>query len=242
MRMAGLPAEMITFPHSPESIPPIRIKKDLEGTSMHRSFNPVLIVAAWIGLSAIAGFGSSSTGLTAERMRRIVDFQDALNRSFGCEYVVSVGQITRYATSNSAGIILVDKDFISTVDSGSLFFAIAHEYAHAFLGHDLQLYEASAELAGYGYSPSRLADLRRRFEKEADGIAARKTKQYGLTLDHFVEFLLTQADPERGLSPDQRIYSRPKERAEYIVAVYRSASSPVLEPMSWTVPSYRSEP
>ena len=109
------------------------------------------------------------------------------------------------------------------------------------MGHDLQLYEASAELAEYGYSPSRLAELRRRFEKEADGIAARKTRQYGLTLDHFVEFLLAQADPEKGLSTDQRIYSRPKERAEYIVAVYRSASRLVLEPAFWRPPSFRSE-
>lgn len=209
---------------------------------MLRKLIPVLTAAAWLSLLPIVVHGTNSTGLTPERMRRLVDFQDALNRSFGCDYVVAVGQTTRYATGSSAGIILVDKDFVSTVDSGSLFFAIAHEYAHAYLAHDIQLFEASAELNRSGYNLSRLTDLRRRFEKEADGIAARKTRQYGLTLDHFVQFLLTHDDPEKGLSPAERIYSRPKDRAEYIVAVYRSARSLLLDPLSANESPYPSWP
>jgi hypothetical protein len=105
---------------------------------------------------------------------------------------------------------------------------MAHEYAHAFLHHDLQLREASVEVDADGSGLLRLSELRRRFEREADGIAARKAKQCGIPVDHFVRFLLAQSDPEKGFSPEDRVYSKPKERAEYIVAVYRSATIPTM--------------
>jgi hypothetical protein len=213
-----------------------KIGEDPEGFTMRKTFILVLTAIAWLVLSPTGSWGTSALALTRERMKLVLDFQDELNRSFGCEYVVAVSQTQKYATGSSAGIILVDRDFLSTADSGSLFFAIAHEYAHAYLGHDLQLYQASFELTQYGSSPSKLTDLRRRFEKEADGIAARKAKECGVSLDLFVHFLLTQSDPEKGLSPLERIYSRPKDRVEYIVAVYRSAPSSDFSPRSARVP------
>jgi len=218
------------------------MREDLVGFTVRRLLILGLTAIAGLVLTPNTSWGISATGLSRERMKLVLSFQDELNRSFGCEYVVAMSQTEKYATGSSAGIILVDRDFLLTADSGSLFFAIAHEYAHAYLGHDLQLYQASAQSAELGSSPSKLADLMRRFEKEADGIAARKAKECGVSLDLFVRFLLTQSDPEKGLSPLDRIYSRPKDRVDYIVAVYRSASSIGSGPRSANILSPQVEP
>ncbi len=166
---------------------------------------------------------ASSRGLPQDRIDLVLEFQDQLNRSFRCDYSVIVGRTSRYASSSSAGIVLLDREFLELADSGSLFFAIVHEYAHAFLGHDLRLLNATGD-PGEGWGePWRMLELRRRFEKEADGIAARKARQFGYDLELFARFLLDQSDPEKGYPLESRIYSKPKDRVEYILAVYRSA-------------------
>jgi hypothetical protein len=206
---------------------------------MHRAVNLAFLLVTWLGFFSGMHLDASSPWVSQERRRLVHEIQQALNHSFGCDYAVVVGSTSRYASSNSAGIILVDRDFLQSADRGSLFFAMAHEYAHAFLGHDLQLHEASAEIDTNGSSPSRLSELRRRFEREADGIAARKAKECGIVLDDFVHFLVTQSDPEKGSSPEDRVYSKPKERAEYIVAVYRSATIPAMIQPLLTPPQFQ---
>jgi len=78
-------------------------------------------------------------------------------------------------------------------------FALAHEYAHAYLQHDLRLFdpvhEGKNDKSG-GHSQT-YVETRRRFEKEADGIAARKAKQLGFDINNILEFILTMPTRRR---------------------------------------------
>ena len=164
----------------------------------------------------------SSSGLSTERIQWVREIQDKLNASFQCEYSVSVGKTRKFATSTSAGLILIDREFLKGADKDRLFFALAHEYAHAYLEHDLRLYDHHSGEKLDGESRN-LVEIRRRFEKEADGIAARKAKQLGFDINNILEFILTMPDIERGIPAEFRIYLRPRDRAEYVLAVYHSS-------------------
>ena len=160
---------------------------------------------------------ASRVDVTAERVQLVKEIQHKLNHSFQCDFSVFIGQTRKYATANSSGIILIDKSFLQSADRGSIFFAIAHEYAHAYLQHDMRMY-------GHAQQGSRrMSDLRRAFEKEADGIAARKAKQMGFDIESIMTFILSSPDSEKGIPPEHRVYSRPRERADYILAVYQSS-------------------
>jgi hypothetical protein len=165
----------------------------------------------------------SRAAITPERIKLVKEIQEKLNLSFGCTFSVSIGQTRKYATANSSGIIIVDTTFLQTADRGSIFFAIAHEYAHAYLQHDIQMYEPSPALVNSGPSFMNLIEVRRRFEKEADGIAARKAKQMGFDVESIINFILDTPDPERGMPAESRVYSKPRERVNYILAVYQSS-------------------
>jgi hypothetical protein len=165
----------------------------------------------------------SRSGVTPERIKLVKEIQEKLNLSFGCAFSVSIGQTRKYATANSSGIIIVDTTFLQTANKGSIFFAIAHEYAHAYLQHDIQMYEQSPTLENSVPSPMNLIEVRRRFEKEADGIAARKAKQMGFDINSIINFILDCSDPERGIPAESRVYSKPRERVNYILAVYQSS-------------------
>ena len=181
-----------------------------------------------LGLLGILIFGAvvrseaSIQTLPAERIKLIKEIQARLNVSFQCEFSISIGETRKYAMANSSGIIIVDRAFLETADRGRIFFAIAHEYAHAYLEHDVRLYEHLSRPTSQSV-PRNLAEIRRRFEKEADGIAARKAKEMGFPIESILEFILTQPDAEKGFHPDLRAYCKPKERANYILAVYQSS-------------------
>jgi len=179
-----------------------------------------LIAALWIG--AVPVSQASIQTVPAERIRFIKEIQERLNVSFQCEFSISIGQTRKYAMANSSGIIIVDRAFLETADRGRIFFAIAHEYAHAYLQHDVLLYEHLSKPISHSV-PKNLAETRRRLEKEADGIAARKAKEMGFPIESILEFILTQPDAEKGFHPDLRAYCKPKERANYILAVYQSS-------------------
>ena len=180
----------------------------------------LLIVSLVLTLGA--DYLVSSSGLSTERIQWVREIQDKLNASFQCEYSVSVGKTRKLATSTSGGLILIDREFLKVADKDRLFFALAHEYAHAYLEHDLRLYDHHSEEKYDGESRT-LVENRRRFEKEADGIAARKAKQLGFDINNILEFILTMPDIERGIPDEFRIYHRPRDRAEYVLAVYHSS-------------------
>jgi len=167
----------------------------------------------------------SSTGLSVERIFWLKEIQNKLNASFQCEFSISVGNTRKLATSTSGGLILIDREFLKMGDKDRLFFALAHEYAHAYLQHDLLLFDPISE--GKEDKSSGRArtyvETRRRFEKEADGIAARKAKQLGFDINNILEFILTMPDSEKGIPADSRVYSSPRDRAEYVLAVYQSS-------------------
>ncbi len=165
---------------------------------------------------------ASANNLSPERLHFIREIQAKLNHSFRCEYSISIGDTRRYATANSSGIIIVNKSFLETSDRGRIFFAIAHEYAHAYLEHDVRLFEFLSDPQVKSGKKS-LVEMRRRFEKEADGIAARKAKEMGFPIESILEFILTAPDPEKGFHPDLRAYCKPRDRANYILAVYESS-------------------
>lgn len=174
-------------------------------------------------LARVTFLEASKTGIAPERIELLKEIQNRLNVSFQCEFSVSIGQTRKYATANSSGIIMVDSSFLQTADRSSIFFAIAHEYAHAYLQHDVRMLE---QLLGTNPSrpgSTRLVEVRRQFEKEADGIAARKAKQMGFAIETLVDFILASPDPEKGIPPENRVYSKPRERADYILAVYQSS-------------------
>lgn len=176
-----------------------------------------------LGLLATAVVSEPSIRtLPAERIGLIKEIQQRLNLSFQCEFSISIGETRKFAMANSSGIIIVDRAFLETADRGRIFFAIAHEYAHAYLEHDVRLYEHLLKPADRS-APKNLAEIRRRFEKEADGIAARKAKEMGFPIESIIEFILTQPDAEKGFHPDLRAYCKPRERADYILAVYQSS-------------------
>ena len=176
----------------------------------------------FIPLGAVLPSQASVQTLPAERIKLIKEIQARLNVSFQCEFSISIGETRKYAMANSSGIIIVDRAFLETADRGRIFFAIAHEYAHAYLQHDVRLFEHLTNPADQS-GPKNLAEIRRRFEKEADGIAARKAKEMGFPIESILEFILSQPDAERGFHPDLRAYCKPKERANYILAVYQSS-------------------
>lgn len=181
----------------------------------------VFWLVAYLVLGIAFEAKASVQTVSAERIQLIKEIERRLNLSFQCEFSISIGDTRKYAMANSGGIIIVDRSFLQTADRGKIFFAIAHEYAHAYLEHDIRLFGV-AKPEGSG-GPKNLAEVRRRFEKEADGIAARKAKEMGFSIDGILDFILTQPDSEKGLHPDHRVYSKPRERADYILAVYQSS-------------------
>jgi len=179
----------------------------------------------WLGALLVMSFAPAVTAsvrtVSHERLQLIKEIQERLNLSFQCEFSISIGSTRKYAMANSGGIIIVDRSFLEAADRGRIFFAIAHEYAHAYLEHDIRLFDP--DKLEEGSAPTNLAEVRRRFEKEADGIAARKAKEMGFSIESILDFILTQPDPERGLPAEYRVYSKPRERVDYILAVYHSS-------------------
>ncbi|MEW5977769.1 MAG: hypothetical protein AB1898_18400 [Acidobacteriota bacterium] len=172
-------------------------------------------------LLLVGSLQASKNSVFHERVQLVKEIETRLNTSFQCEFSVSIGKTRKYATTNSSGIIIIDRSFLQTADRDRIFFALAHEYAHAYLEHDVLLFQhlkKSRTQDGY-----RLAEVRRRLEKEADGIAARKAKQMGFSVDSVIQFILANPDPEKGLALSHRAYSKPRDRADYILAVYRSS-------------------
>lgn len=174
----------------------------------------------------LSGWGLlGSSGLSTERIDWVKEIQNQLNASFQCEYSISVGKTRKVATSTSGGLILIDREFLKIADKDRVFFVLAHEYAHAYLQHDLRLFDPfpdGKEDKSNGRSRT-LMETRRRFEKEADGIAARKAKQLGFDISNILDFILTMPDSEKGIPADSRVYSSPRDRAEYVLAVYQSS-------------------
>jgi len=167
----------------------------------------------------------SSAGLSSERIDWLKKIQYQLNASFQCEYSISVGKTRKFATSTSGGLILIDREFLKIADKDRLFFALAHEYAHAYLQHDLRIFDPilqgkEGKLNGHSQT---LVETRRRCEKEADGIAARKAKQLGFDINNILDFILTMSDSEKGIPAELRVYSSPRDRADYVLAVYQSS-------------------
>lgn len=160
---------------------------------------------------------------TPEQIRLVKEIRDRLNLSFQCEFSVFIGRTRKFATANSSGVIIVDRAFLQTSDRDRVFFAIAHEYAHAYLQHDLRIFDSGPNAFGIDPDPRRLVDMRRQCEKEADGIAARKAKQMGFNIESTIDFILGSPDPEKGIPTENRVYSKPRERADYILAVYQSS-------------------
>jgi hypothetical protein len=183
----------------------------------------VLVIISLVFFLKTLVLESSKGGTTLEQMELIREIQDKLNLSFQCAFSVSIGETKKFATGNSSGIIIVDRGFLQTGDRDRVFFAVAHEYAHAYLQHDLQIYDQTPRPGLSDQSSTKLVEIRRQFEKEADGIAARKAKQMGFRIESILGFILSSPDPERGIPPENRVYSRPRERAEYILAVYQSS-------------------
>jgi hypothetical protein len=177
---------------------------------------------AVLSLGAVLNADASIQTVPAERIKLIKEIQARLNVSFQCEFSISIGETRKYAMANSSGIIIVDRAFLESADRGRIFFAIAHEYAHAYLQHDVRLYEHLSKPLDQS-PPKKLPEIRRRFEKEADGIAARKAKEMGFPIESILEFILTQPDAEKGFHPDLRAYCKPRDRANYIQAVYQSS-------------------
>ena len=182
-----------------------------------------LVVTVMLLLASVKFLEASKVGIAPERIQLIKEIQSRLNVSFQCEFSVSIGQTRKYAMANSSGIIIVDSSFLQTADRSSIFFAIAHEYAHAYLQHDVRMLEQLLATNHAQSGSSKLLEVRRQFEKEADGIAARKAKQMGFAIEALVDFILAGPDPEKGIPPENRVYSKPRERADYILAVYQSS-------------------
>lgn len=198
---------------------PIGTRGLIRGVPMKKLIRSPWLVAALVLMSP--SLNASIKTVSQERIQLIKEIQQRLNLSFRCEFSISIGDIRKYAMANSGGIIIVDRLFLEKADRGKIFFAIAHEYAHAYLEHDLRLFE----VFGPEGSPvsKNMAEIRRRFEKEADGIAARKAKEMGFSIESILDFILTEPDPEKRLPPEHRAYSKPRERAEYILTVYQSS-------------------
>jgi hypothetical protein len=126
---------------------------------------------------------------TPEQIRLVKEIRDRLNLSFQCEFSVFIGRTRKFAMANSSGVIIVDRAFLQSSDRDRVFFAIAHEYVHAYLQHDLRIFDSGTAEAGIELDPGKLVDMRRQFEKEADGIAARKAKQMGFSIESTIEFI-----------------------------------------------------
>ena len=85
------------------------------------------------------------------------------------------------------------------------------------------MFPSNPDASKAGLKPNHLLRLWRRYEKEADGIAARKAKQMGIDIRSVISFILKAPDPEKGVPSNMRVYSKPKDRAGYILAVYQSS-------------------
>jgi hypothetical protein len=181
--------------------------------------NLFILLLFWNGLTV----QGSKDRTTPEQIRLVKEIRDRLNLSFRCEFSVFIGRTRKFATANSSGVIIVDRVFLQASDRDQVFFAIAHEYAHAYLQHDLRIFDSRPNAFRIDPDPKRLAEMRRQFEKEADGIAARKAKQMGFNIESTLEFILGGSDPEKGIPTENRVYSKPRERADYILAVYQSS-------------------
>ncbi|MSO23271.1 MAG: hypothetical protein EXQ58_08480 [Acidobacteria bacterium] len=94
---------------------------------------------AVLSLGAVPAFAASIQTVPVETLKLIKEIQGRLNVSFHCEFSISIGQTRKYAIANSSGIIIVDRAFLETADRGRICFAIAHEYAPAYLQHDVGL-------------------------------------------------------------------------------------------------------
>ena len=183
-----------------------------------RGLSLLLLLICSVSTQWVSG---SVPKVSAERIRLIKEIQERLNVSFQCEFSISIGDTRKYAMANSGGIIIVDRSFLQNADRGRIFFAIAHEYAHAYLEHDVRLFAMALDQDA---APTKSAvEARRRFEKEADGIAARKAKEMGFSIESILDFILSQPDPEKGIPFEYRVYSKPRERADYILTVYHSS-------------------
>jgi len=187
-------------------------------------------ICFWIAILFLMSFSSSlvlegsKERTSPEQIRLVREIRDRLNLSFQCEFSVFIKQTRKFATANSSSIIIVDRAFLQSSDRDRIFFAIAHEYAHAYLQHDLRIFEPETSAISSTSSDERkVVEMRRQFEKEADGIAARKAKQMGFSIESTIEFILASPDPEKGLPAENRVYSKPRERADYILAVYQSS-------------------
>src|SRR6185503_7677271 len=86
---------------------------------------------ALLSLGVVLNADASIQTVPAERIKLIKEIQARLNVSFQCEFSISIGETRKYAMANSSGIIIVDRAFLESADRGRIFFAIAHEYAHA---------------------------------------------------------------------------------------------------------------
>jgi hypothetical protein len=181
--------------------------------------NLLILLLFWNSISVQA----SKERTTPEQIRLVNEIRDRLNVSFRCEFSVFIGSTRKFATANSSGVIIVDRAFLQTSDRDRVFFAIAHEYAHAYLQHDLRIFDSGPDVLRIDPDPRKLVEMRRQFEKEADGIAARKAKQMGFTIESTIEFILSSSDPEKGIPAENRVYSKPRERADSILAVYQSS-------------------
>ena len=177
----------------------------------------VLAITVWALMGVPTISKASRAEVTATQMQLVGEIQQKLNRSFQCNFSVFLGQTLKYATANSSGVIMIDRSFLQTANRSTIFFAIAHEYAHAYLQHDVRLYGLPEQ------SSKKSTDVRRAFEKEADGIAARKAKQMGFDIESIITFILSSPDSEKGVPSEHRVYSTPRERADYILAVYQSS-------------------
>src|SRR5688500_6561079 len=173
----------------------MKLSADARGAGMMRWLRRSCLMVV-MSLGVAQALDASIQTVPAERIKLIKEIQERLNVSFHCEVSISIGQTRKYAMTNSSGIIIVDRAFLESADRGRIFFAIAHEYAHAYLQHDVRLYEHLSK--PIGQSPKNLPEIRRRFEKEADGIAARKAKEMGFPIESILEFILTQPDAEKG--------------------------------------------
>lgn len=182
---------------------------------MKRLYQLPILVWALVGMPT--ALEASRAEVTAERIQLLQEIQQQLNLSFQCDFSVFIGQTRKHATANSSGAIMIDSSFLRRADRATIFFAIAHEYAHAYLEHDIRMYARTQR------SAKELTDVRRAFEKEADGIAARKAKQMGFDIEGIMAFILSSPDSEKGIPLEHRVYSRPRDRADYIFAVYQSS-------------------
>ena len=122
---------------------------------MKKLYILAITVCALVGIPTM--LKGSRAEVAPERIQLVKEIRQKLNLSFQCDFSVFIGQTRKYATANSSGVIMIDKSFLQSADRGSIFFAIAHEYAHAYLQHDVRMYADAQQ------SSRKLTDVRRAF-------------------------------------------------------------------------------